>query len=260
MDLGLRDQVVVVSGAARGIGAAIARCFAAEGARVALLDRDIERGQSLASELPGSQFIPVDLTEENGCRKAIDAVRDGLGRMSVLVNNAGVNDSVPLEGKASDFLLSLRRNLIHVFELTQSCRADLIESRGAVINVGSKVATTGQGGTSGYAAAKGAVNALTREWAAALAVYGVRVNAVIPAECDSDQYQQWFARQPDPALARSRVANLIPLGRRLTTPAEIADAVVWLSSVRAGHITGQLLTVDGGYTHLDRALTSSHQW
>jgi len=260
MDLGLQGRVVVVSGAARGIGAAVVRGFAFEGARVAVLDRDVAAGESLSREIPGSLFVPVDLTRENACHEAIRTVQGEMGCIAVLVNNAGVNDSVPLDGSPFDFSASLRRNLQHVFELTHWSREDLIRSRGAIINIGSKVATTGQGGTSGYAAAKGAIHALTREWAAALARQGVRVNAVIPAECDSDQYRHWFARQADPEAARNQVAALIPLEKRLTRPDEIADAVVWLASERSSHVTGQLLYVDGGYTHLDRALTSSHQW
>jgi L-fucose dehydrogenase len=126
------------------------------------------------------------------------------------------------------------------------------------LNLSSKVAETGQGGTSGYAAAKGAVNALTREWAVALAPHGVRVNAVIPAECDTDQYQRWFASQPDPQAARETIERMVPFGRRLTSPAEIAATLVFLASPRAGHITGQWIHVDGGYTHLDRAMTGGH--
>ena len=260
MDLGLKGRVVVVSGAAKGIGAAVARAFAEEGARVALLDRDVTAGGALAQELPGSLFVAVDLFAENGCRDALRVVQQQLGPVDVLVNNAGVNDAVSLQGSPGDFLASLRRNLLHVYELTHGAHDDLVRGRGAIINIGSKVGFTGQGGTSGYAAAKGAIHSLTREWAAALARHGVRVNAVIPAECDSDQYRQWFARQPDPELARRKVAGLVPLETRLTRPDEIADAVVWLASRRSSHVTGQHLFVDGGYTHLDRALTSSHQW
>lgn len=260
MDLGLKDRVIVVSGAARGIGAAVSRAFVAEGSRVALLDRDVAAGGALERELPGSVFIAVDLCSETGCHDAIQAVRQSLGPVDVLVNNAGVNDAVSLQAPSADFLASLRRNLLHVYELTHGAREDLIRGRGAIINIGSKVGFTGQGGTSGYAAAKGAVHALTREWAAAFARQGVRVNAVIPAECDSDQYRQWFARQPDPVLALRRVADLVPLESRLTRPDEIADAVVWLASRRASHVTGQHVVVDGGYTHLDRALTSGHHW
>jgi NAD(P)-dependent dehydrogenase (short-subunit alcohol dehydrogenase family) len=129
------------------------------------------------------------------------------------------------------------------------------------VNVSSKVAVTGQGHTSGYAAAKGGVNALTREWAAALAPHGVRVNAVVPAECDTPGYQRWFESQADPKRAKEAIEKLVPLGSRMTTPEEVAAAILFLASPCSAHTTGQLLFVDGGYTHLDRALTQSrHQW
>ncbi|HTH49086.1 MAG TPA: SDR family oxidoreductase [Candidatus Limnocylindria bacterium] len=256
MNLELAGRAVLISGAAHGIGAATARAFAAEGARVALVDRDEDAGQSLAAELPGSVFIAADLTDDAACERAVAETVRAFGQLDILVNNAGVNDSVPLSAPPANFLASLRRNLLHVFALTHFAAPHLGAARGAVVSVSSKVAVTGQGSTSGYAAAKGAVNALTREWALALAPKGVRVNAVVPAECDTEQYRRWFAAQPDPAATRAEVAGRVPLGHRLTTPAEIADAIVWLASPRAGHITGQLLYVDGGYTHLDRAATA----
>jgi L-fucose dehydrogenase len=260
MDLHLRDKAVLITGATKGIGAATARAFAAEGARVALIGRDVAAGGKLAAELPHSVFIPADLTREEDCLRAVTQTVEAFGRLDVLVNNAGVNDSVPLTASPADFLGSLHRNLLHVFSLTHHAQAHLVASRGSVVNVTSKVAWTGQGGTSGYAAAKGAINALTREWAIALGKDGVRVNCVVPAECESDQYDRWFNSQPDPAAARAQVARLVPLGHRLTQAEELADSIVWLASDRASHVTGQFLFVDGGYTHLDRALTSAHQW
>lgn len=260
MDLQLAGKGVLVSGGARGIGAATVRAFAAEGARVAWVDRDAAAGEALAATVSGGRFFAADLTDDDACGRAIADAVAAWGRLDVLVNNAGVNDSVSLAAPPADFLASLRRNLLPAYALTHFSRPHLIASRGAVVNVSSKVATTGQGRTSGYAASKGALEALTREWAVGLANEGVRVNAVVPAECDTDQYQRWFASQSDPALARSRVEALVPLGRRLTTPEELASAIVWLSSPRAGHITGQFLFVDGGYTHLDRAASSGHAW
>lgn len=260
MDLHLRNKSVLVTGATKGIGAATARAFAAEGARVALLGRDVAAGEALAAELPGSVFLQADLTRETDCEHAITRTVAAFGRLDVLVNNAGVNDSVPLTAAPAEFLGSLQRNLLHVFSLTHHARPHLGASRGNVVNVTSKVAWTGQGGTSGYAAAKGAINALTREWAIALGKDGVRVNCVVPAECESDQYDRWFSSQPDPAAARARVERLVPFGHRLTKAEELADSIVWLASDRASHVTGQFLFVDGGYTHLDRALTSEHQW
>jgi NAD(P)-dependent dehydrogenase (short-subunit alcohol dehydrogenase family) len=173
-----------------------------------------------------------------------------------VVNNAGVNDTVALEAAPEEFLASLQRNLFHVFAITHFAAPHLRAARGAIVNVSSKVAETGQGRTSGYAAAKGGVNALTREWAVALAADGVRVNAVIPAECLTPLYERWLATLPDGAARRKAIEQLVPLGARFTTAEEIAAAIAFLASPRSGHTTGQLLHVDGGYTHLDRAFNA----
>ena len=260
MNLELTDRVALVSGGARGIGAATVRAFAAEGARVMLVDRDAAAAEALARQVAGVAAVVGDLADPAVCERAVAETVTRFGRLDILVNNAGVNDSVGLEAPPAEFLASLQRNLLPAFQLTHGARPHLVAARGAVVNVSSKVASTGQGRTSGYAAAKGAINALTREWAIALGKDGVRVNCVVPAECDSDQYQRWFNAQPDPAAARARVASLVPLGTRLTRPEEVADAIVWLASARSSHITGQFVFVDGGYTHLDRAATSSHAW
>jgi L-fucose dehydrogenase len=262
MDLGLQNKIALVTGGAAGIGAAVARLLVTEGARVAIVDRSGVAARALASELGAGVFaIEADLTREEACRACVQETLRHFGALDLLINNAGVNDGVGLEQAPAEFSASLQRNLFHVFAVTHFAADALKQSRGAIVNVTSKVAVTGQGHASGYAAAKGGVNALTREWAAALASAGVRVNAVAPAECDTAQYQRWFATQPDPKAARRAVEELVPLGERLTTPEEIAAAIVFLASPRASHITGQILFVDGGYTHLDRALTQSrHEW
>ena len=131
----------------------------------------------------------------------------------------------------------------------------LKQSQGCIVNVSSKTAVTGQGGTSGYASSKGAILALTREWAAELLPYGIRVNAVVPAEVMTPLYRQWLDSFPDPEAKLKDIIRKIPLGKRMTTPDEIAATVIFLVSAQAGHITGQHIFVDGGYTHLDRALT-----
>lgn len=258
MNLGLKGKTVLVSGGAAGIGEAVVRAFAAEGASVWFADRDAKRGVRLVEELKGGVFVEGDLSEPSFCESLVNGITSAGGTLDVLINNAGVNDSISLEGSPEEFTASLNRNLLHAFTLAHHARTALIASRGCIVNVSSKVAETGQGSTSGYAAAKGAINALTREWAAALAPQGVRVNAVVPAECDTEQYRRWFASQPDPEAARRRISDLVPLGRRLTAAAEIADAILFLASARASHITGQLLHIDGGYTHLDRGLTGGH--
>jgi len=261
MDLGLQNKVALVTGGASGIGAAATRLLVAEGARIAIVDRVEPPSDLLAAGGGAMRFIQADLTREQDCRRAVDDTITAFGALDMLINNAGVNDGIGLEQSPTEFVASLQRNLVHVFALTHFALGALKNSRGAIVNVSSKVSVTGQGHTSGYAAAKGGINALTREWAAALAPHGIRVNAVLPAECDTPSYQRWFASQPDPDEARRSIEQLVPLGARLTMPDEVADAIVFLASARASHITGELLFVDGGYTHLDRALTQSrHEW
>ncbi len=263
MNLNLENKVVLVTGATAGIGEAVARLFSEEGARVVVHGRDAERGAAVADKCGRSQgkavFIAGDLTSEAACQHLVEHTLKTFGRLDVLVNNAGVNDGVGLERSPAEFMASLQKNLFHVFAVTHFAREALIASQGTIINLGSKVADTGQGQTSGYAAAKGGINALTREWALALAPQGVRVNCVVPAECESLQYSRWFASQPDPTASRNAIERLVPLGKRLTTADEIAAIVVFIASPRSSHTTGQIIHVDGGYTHLDRAASHEHE-
>jgi L-fucose dehydrogenase len=247
-----------VTGGAAGIGGAISLLLAEEGAVPVILDRDPlnpEFDARLRELQPQSRVLQLDLCDEAHCADAVARTVAEFGRLDGLVNNAGVNDSVPLDAGRAAFVQSLERNLIHYFVMAHHCLPHLRTSRGAIVNIASKVALTGQGGTSGYSAAKGGQLALTREWAAALAGDGVRVNAVLPAEVMTPLYQSWIAGFPDPAAKLASIARSIPLGRRLTRADEIADMAVFLLSQRASHMTGQWVVVDGGYVHLDRALT-----
>lgn len=260
MDLQLTDKVVIVTGGSKGIGEGIVRSFLAEGAKVANVNRSTEEGLALQEEYAAIGqdcfFIQGDLTSVEACQAAVDATVQKFGRIDVVVNNAGVNDSVGLDDGPAAFLKSLERNLIHFYAMVHYSLAELKKSRGAIINIGSKVSVTGQGGTSGYAAAKGGINGLTREWALDLADDGIRVNAVLPAETWTPLYENILNTMPDPAAAKKEIEQLIPLGRRFTTCQEMADMVVFLASPRSSHTTGQILFVDGGYTHFDRKFTS----
>jgi len=260
MDLQLTGKIAVVTGGSKGIGKAIVARLLAEGAAVANVNREGPQGRNLAEELGCSPesylFCPGDLTDNTACQNAVEATLQKFGRIDILVNNAGVNDGVDLTAGVQAFTDSLHKNLVQVYAMAHFARASLVEHRGAIINIGSKVSVTGQGGTSGYAAAKGGVNSLTREWAAELAPHGVRVNAVLPAESWTPLYEKCLAEEEDPAAARAKIARLIPLEGRFTDVEELADMAVFLASPRSGHTTGQIIFVDGGYTHLDRKLTA----
>ncbi len=260
MDLHLKEKVILVTGGAKGIGAAIVRTAAAEGAIPVFLDRDVEAGQQLRTALQSSgvkgEFVAGEITAPQTWGKTVEFALQKFGRLDALVNNVGANDNVGLErGTPEKFVASLELNLVHYYAMAHYALQALKESRGAIVNISSKTAVTGQGGTSGYVAAKAAILGLTREWAAELLPTGIRVNAVVPAEVMTPLYQQWVSGFPNPEEKLARIISKIPLGKRMTKPEEIADMVVFLISERASHITGQHVYVDAGYTHLDRALT-----
>ncbi len=257
MDLGLTDKVVLVTGGGAGIGGAISLALAAEGAVPVIIARRMpEAGflTALNARQPKAGVILANLALDDDCRRAITDARSRFGRIDGLVNNAGTNDGVGLEAGPEAFRASLDQNLLHYYTLVHLCLDDLKASRGAIVNISSKTALTGQGSTSAYVAAKAAQLGLTREWAAALAPHGVRVNAVIPAEVMTPMYRSWLDTFPDPAAQEALITARIPLGARMTTAEEIAATTVFLLSDRASHTTGQWLFVDGGYVHLDRAL------
>ncbi len=259
MDLNLKDKVVLITGGAKGIGAEIARTAAEETAAVVIVDKDPEAGHKLESELSRrskTKFLAVELNSPENSRRAVAQTIAAFGRIDALVNNAGVNDKVGLEhGSPEDYVTSLRRNLLHYYDIAHFALPALKDSRGCIVNIASKTAITGQGGTSGYASAKGAILALTREWAVELLPYGIRVNAIVPAEVMTPLYKQWLNTFPDPDKKLREILSKIPLGKRMTKTSEIAAMAVFLLSEQAGHITGQHLFVDGGYVHLDRAIT-----
>jgi L-fucose dehydrogenase len=258
MDLQLKDKVIIVTGGAKGIGAAIVHSLAAEGAIPVIVDRDAEAGKRLQSKLQDSNctLINVDIETPESSSQSIEQTLKSFGRIDALVNNAGRNDKVGLEsGSVAEYVASLNRNLVHYYSMAHYALPHLKRSRGAIVNIGSKTAVTGQGSTSGYASSKGAIMALTREWAAELLPYGIRVNTVIPAEVMTPLYRSWLDTFSNPEEKLKTILTKIPLEQRMTTSEEIAAMVVFLLSAKSSHTTGQHLFVDGGYVHLDRALT-----
>jgi L-fucose dehydrogenase len=260
MDLGIKDKVVVITGGAKGIGEATTRMLADEGAIPVVIDRDAPAAEKLQQELNGQGkenfLMLLEIGEADNCKKAIEQTIEKYGHIDALINNVGVNDNVGLaNGSPEAYIESLKKNLFHYYNMAHYALPHLKESKGSIVNVSSKVAVTGQGNTSGYSSAKGAILSLTREWAAELLPFGIRVNALVPSEVMTPLYRQWLSTFENPEEKLQIIMSKMPLGKRMTRPEEIAAMVVFLISAQASHITGQHLFVDAGYTHLDRALT-----
>jgi L-fucose dehydrogenase len=262
MDLQLQDKVIIVTGGAKGIGEGIVQVLAREGAIPVIVGRkaaDNEQAVAAVAAAGGRAWqVAAELSEPTECARAVAAVVAQFGRLDGLVNNAGVNDGVGLEhGDYEGFMQSLHRNVVHYYLMAHHALPELKKAKGAIVNISSKTAETGQGNTSAYAAANGGRNALTREWAVELLKYGIRVNAVVVAECWTPAYETWIATLPNPEEKLREITSKIPLENRMTTAEEIANTTAFLLSARSSHTTGQILHVDGGYVHLDRALANA---
>ncbi|MBI5916223.1 MAG: SDR family oxidoreductase [Bacteroidetes bacterium] len=260
MDLHLKGKVYIVTGGSKGIGEAISRAIAAEGGIPVIATRSHESADRLVAELKAAgddaHSVIGALEEVAFCKKVVDETAARYGRIDGIVNNAGANDGAGLEKGPEAFRNSLSINLFHYYDLVHYALPFLKKNKGTIVNISSKVALTGQGNTSGYAAAKGAQLALTREWAAELLPHSIRVNAILPAEVMTPLYRRWLDISfDDPAAKEAAIVSKIPLDKRMTTPEEIAAMAVFLLSDQSGHTTGQFMVVDGGYVHLDRSLT-----
>lgn len=259
MDLKLKDKVIVVTGGSKGIGLGIVEVLLAEGAIPVIIGRNRKTINAVVKEIEKTGgkvgYAFAELTNPEQCKNAIDTAITEFGQIDGLVNNAGVNDGVSLEnGSYDEFIASLHKSLVHYYLMAHHALPELKKSKGAIVNIGSKTSVTGQGGTSGYAASNGGRNALTKEWAVELLPYSIRVNAVIVAECYTPLYEKWIKTLPEPVKKLKSITDKIPLGNRMTETEEIANTVAFLLSEASSHTTGQLVFVDGGYTHLDRAL------
>jgi len=260
MDLGLKGKVVVITGAAGlkgSIGETILQQLAEEGAIPAVIDRN-DRGFAYVEELQkkgiDALFCKTDVTNPEQVESAVQAISKKYGRIDVVINNVGVNDGVGLDASYEDFMWSLKLNMVSYFLVVKHALPLLKESKGNILNIGSKVGLTGQGGTSGYAASKGGVLGLTREWAVDLIKYNIRSNAIIIAESWTPAYDAWIKTLENGEEKLKSIVKKIPLENRMTTPAEIADQCLFTISNKSSHTTGQFITVDGGYVNLDRSL------
>ena len=259
MNLHLDNKIIIVTGGAKGIGLGICKVLASEGAIPVIIGRKESDNQIAIKEIEAAggiaKSVVAELTKPEDCENAIKQIVTEFGRIDGLVNNAGVNDGVGLEsGNYDAFIDSLHKNLVHYYLMAHHALSELKKSKGSIVNIGSKTADTGQGNTSAYAASNGGRNALTREWAVELLKYGIRVNAVIVAECYTPLYETWIKTFANPEEKLIQITDKIPFENRMTTAEEIANMVVFLLSEKSSHTTGQLIHVDGGYTHLDRGL------
>jgi L-fucose dehydrogenase len=256
MNLQLENKIIIVTGGAKGIGEGIVKVLAHENAIPVIVGRNEEDNLKTLESIGNKGFqVVAELTQPEECSNAVGKIIEKFNCIDGLVNNAGVNDSIGLEsGNYEKFIASLHKNLVHYYLMAHDVLPYLKQSKGAIVNIGSKTAETGQGNTSGYAASNGGRNALTREWAVELLPYDIRVNEVVVAECFTPLYQSWIKTFEDPDAKLRSITEKIPLQKRMTTTEEIANMVAFLLSEKSSHTTGQIIHVDGGYVHLDRAL------
>jgi NAD(P)-dependent dehydrogenase (short-subunit alcohol dehydrogenase family) len=245
----LAGRVCVVTGATKGIGAVVARRFVAEGASVAAVGRDEARGEALAAELGAeAAFVRADLTADGAAEACVAAAVERFGRVDVLVNNAGMDYVAPLlDAPADDVREVLETNLVAPFLLLQAAARHLRErgAGGAIVNVASRLGVIGNPRMGVYGASKGGLLALTRHAAVELAPLGIRVNAVAPGLTETPLMTAWLEGSPEGT--RERALAGIPQGR-FGRPEDVANAILFLASDEAAHVTGATLAVDGGYT------------
>lgn len=247
----LKDKVCLITGGAAGIGKATAIKFIAEGAKVVMADVDEAAGQTLAKELgQGALFYKVDVTDREAVQAWVDDVVAKMGRVDVLVNNAGITrDGLFVKYKEGqlvsqmseqDFDLVIKVNLKGVFNCAQAVTPQMIAQGGGVIlNASSIVGLYGNFGQTNYAATKFGVIGMTKTWSRELGRYNIRVNAVCPGFILTEMVQ----KMPEKIL--EGLAAKTPLGR-MGKPEDVANLYAWLASDEAAYIHGSTISIDGG--------------
>lgn len=246
------NRVVIITGAAKGIGRGCANVFCREGAQVAVLDRDEVTGraavEALVSQGPGTaHFWHCDVSRPLELRRVIDDVAARWGRIDCLINNVGVHPpATSIEDTSIESLEELLRiNFISSFAGVQAALPYLRQSRGTVVNISSMTAVLGQDRSSAYASTKAAQVGLTKSLAIELGPVGIRVNAILPSNIDTPLMREWAATLDDPASALDRVAKLQVFGR-MGTPEEIGSVALFLATDDSSFITGQAIEAEGG--------------
>ncbi|MDR7328382.1 SDR family NAD(P)-dependent oxidoreductase [Corynebacterium guangdongense] len=246
-DTTMTDRVCIVTGAAQGIGKAIAERLADEGARVVVADLNGELAATTAAELPGDALgVAVDVTDRAAVDQMAADVVEKYGRIDVLINNAGwdkISPFLELEPEVWDRIIAI--NLYGPLHTCQSVGKRMVEQGGGtIINIGSDAARVGSSGEAVYSACKGGVVSFTKTIAREFARYGVTANAVCPGPADTPLFASISEENPK---LRTALEKAIPL-RRLADPADLANAVAFLANPASSYITGQTLSVSGGLT------------
>ncbi|MGB0262808.1 MAG: SDR family NAD(P)-dependent oxidoreductase [Henriciella sp.] len=241
-------KTAVVTGASRGLGEAIVRTLAEDGARVILVARSGEKLRALADSLPNdATVIEADLAKKDSAKTLASSILAVTDKIDILVNNAGVGAREAIEHitpEALDFVMDVNvRNLIL---LTSELAPALIRARGNVVNISSVSSFSGIVGQVAYATSKGAVNSFTRNASLDFGRKGVRVNAVAPGVIDDGMWKTAFESGVDREKVMQNMRASLPLEGRWGAAQDVADAVAWLASDKAGYVTGQVIRVDGG--------------
>ncbi len=242
------EHVVLITGGASGMGAATARAFAAEGAKVAIVDRNKQGAQQIASEI-GAVVLAGDVSSSAFCNQVVESVVERFGRLDVLVNAAGVilrDDALGTSDEQWQHVMNV--NVNSVFYLSRAAiPAMKAQGKGAIVNFGSIWGEVGAAGVLAYCASKGAVHQITRAMALDQALDGIRINAVCPGEVNTPMLASGRDKPPSPEDLQRMADATIPM-KRLAEPEEIAQVVLFLASDAASYMTGSLVTVDAGYT------------
>lgn len=243
----LEERIALVTGAARGIGRAIAAAFASEGARVVMVDRRADALERAVASVPDAWGLVGDVSDETRVESIVDEVVARLGRLDVLVNNAAVQaEARLLDHSSADFRTIVDTNLFGTFVCSRAALPPMLaQGAGVIINLSSILGLSGDALLPVYAMTKAGILGLTRSTAAAYAAQGIRCVAICPGDVDTELNQAYFASQPDPHAFRGRIEREYP-ARRIAQPEEVARVAVFLASDDASFVNGSHVLVDGG--------------
>lgn len=244
----LDDKVAIVTGAGRGIGAAIAEAFVREGAVVAIAERDTVTGSATAARLGGRAFfVETDVTDQGSVDRAISAVISRRGRIDVLVNNAGINVfHEPLETTDAEWARCMAVDLEGVWRMCRAALPSMLAAgQGSIVNIASSHSSTIIPGTFPYPVAKHGLLGLTRSLGIEYAARGIRVNAIAPGYIETELAVEYWNGFADPAAERRRTYDLHP-PKRIGKPEEVAMTAVFLASDEAPFINATSIAIDGG--------------